>query len=421
MLHIFKKLHELQQSSYDPGRDRTKLLELYDEILNIANDRDAFLQASHATMQSLTCNALSDKEEKQWLCYAGSIYASYAAVKLYEGATNKTVRYSPEETEQLAACYLDGAYAKEVTSAGLYACAQHLSENAPMRCYELTEQAFTLNPKLADVLGIPYCYTKPASEDDLTKTCPFCGSGKERLTPHYCSPQIMKAGKKHAFPPAKLWIKCNECENYFTYRFPKSRTSLINGHYTKKDGDALENKFSLSHYGALFDQFRKLASGNDYLEIGVGTGEMLAVAQEYGYQVDAVEICREDCERISSILNIDISWCDVLDYETDKQYDVIVMGDVLEHVIHPVRLLEKAKHMLKQEGILWISTPNYNSAYARMQKFSHCMWHELNHYTYVSYESLKRLLETMQMEVVHYAISSRYIGSMELIIRRRKA
>lgn len=136
------------------------------------------------------------------------------------------------------------------------------------------------------------------------------------------------------------------------------------------------------------------------------------------YHVEAVEICREDCERISQALGVNIKWCDIIDYETEKQFDVIVMGDVLEHVLDPVQVLEKAKRMLSEDGILWISTPNYHCAYARMQKFSHCMWHELNHYTYVSYETLNQLLKDMQMEVVHYDMGSRYIGSMELFIKQ---
>ena len=32
------------------------------------------------------------------------------------------------------------------------------------------------------------------------------------------------------------------------------------------------------------------------------------------------------------------------------------MGDVLEHVIEPVKVLKKVKQMLKKDGILWIST-----------------------------------------------------------------
>ena len=48
------------------------------------------------------------------------------------------------------------------------------------------------------------------------------------------------------------------------------------------------------------------------------------------------------------------------------------------------------------------------------------MWHEVNHYTYVSYETLKKLLENMQLNIVHYDMSSRYIGSMELFVMHKR-
>lgn len=290
-----------------------------------------------------------------------------------------------------------------------------------MRCYELTETAFTIYPDLADILGIAYRYEEKAAEGNITKECPFCGSKGENIIPHYCLPQVLKLKNKPVFPPAKLWMKCGHCGNYFTYNFPKENVGTINGHYTKGGNSIiLNNKFSLDVYNQIFQRFKSMTSGNEYLEIGVGTGEMLAVALEFGYHAEAVEICREDCERISAALGVDIRWCDITDYEAKKQYDVIVMGDVLEHVLRPVEVLEKVKHMLADDGVLWISTPNYNCAYARMQKFEHCMWHELNHYTYVSYETLKELLEKMQLEIVHYDMSTRYIGSMELFVRHAK-
>lgn len=188
--------------------------------------------------------------------------------------------------------------------------------------------------------------------------------------------------KQAIVSPAKLWMKCDACGNYFTYNFPKDSVGSINGHYTDGSAyDPLQNKFKLHNYNPIFNRFKRLASGTEYLEIVVGTGEMLAVALEFGYHVEAVEICREDCERISQALGVEIKWCDIIDYETEKQYGVIVMGDVLEHVTNPVKVLEKVKRMLAEDGVLWITTPNYNCAYARMEKFSHSMWHELNHYT----------------------------------------
>lgn len=138
------------------------------------------------------------------------------------------------------------------------------------------------------------------------------------------------------------------------------------------------------------------------------------------YRLTKEAFCREDCERISAALHIEIHCSDIVAYETDQRYDVIIMGDVFEHVTQPTQVLKKVVAMLKEDDVLWLSTPNYNCAYARMQKFTHCMWHELNHYTYVSYETLQELLHSLGMEVVHYDMSRRYIGTMELFIKKAK-
>lgn len=421
LLNILNVLCRLQNSIYAPDRDDSELLELYKAVLEIVNDKQGYIQKSSDMMNALAENRLSEEAERQWLNYAGSIFASYMAVKLYEDDSKGETPFSPQELDQILEFYQQGNFLPEVVSLGIYSCAQQLKLKDPMRCYELTKTAFSINPDLAAILGITYRYEGTDTEENLTKECPFCGSSGKNLLSYYCAPQVLKLKNNPAFPPAKLWMKCTHCGNYFTYDFPKKSIGSINGHYTKdRDVDILQNKFRLENYNQIFNRFKKLTSGKEYLEIGIGTGEMLAVAQEFGYHVEAVEICREDCEHVSQTLCVDIQWGDIADYETEKQYDVIVMGDVLEHVIDPVRVLERVKQLLANDGVLWISTPNYNCAYARMQKFSHCMWHELNHYTYVSYETLKKILENMQLDIVHYDMSSRYIGSMELFVQHKK-
>lgn len=420
MIKTLNRLQELKKIPYDNSRDGEALLELYNIIYEAVHDKDTFIQQSADMMNALQNGSLTEQAEKQWLVYACDIYAPFMTVRIYEQLLQGTLCLSPEEFDQVLEYYLQGSCSNEIASIGIYVCARWLEEKDPMRAYQLTKHAFTVNPDLAGILGIKYRYEGNATEEELTEECPYCGSAGDDIIPYYCSPQVARLENNQTFPPAKLWMKCGHCGNYFVYNFPKSNVGLINGHYTQdKKKSLLESRFPLCEYNMIFNRFKKLTSGRDYLEIGIGNGEMLAVALEFGYHAEAVEICREDCERISSALDVDIKWCDITDYETDKQYDVIVMGDVLEHVIEPVKVLKKAKQMLKEDGVLWISTPNYNCAYARMEKFTHCMWHELNHYTYVSYESLNELLQGLHMEVLHYDMSIRYRGSMELYIKHQ--
>ncbi len=418
MLKVIGLIRELQESAYRPSRDDAGLLCIYRAVLSVSEDKKSYSRNSQEMLNAMKAHRLTEREKQQWLSYAGHIFASFMAVKIYEDKTGKGLRFSTEELNWVLDFYLQSGISSSVAATGIYACAQQLDEKDPMRCYELTRTAFSIDPDLAKTLGVEYRYEGKAAEEGLTEACPFCGCSGDVIIPHYCSPQILHLNHNQVFPPAKLWMRCDSCGNYFTWNFPKDSVGTINGHYTQDEGgNILKKKFSLNLYNAIFNRFKSLTTGMEYLEIGIGTGEMMAVAQEFGYHVEGVEICREDCERISAALGVNIVWSDITDYQSEKQYDVIVMGDVLEHVLRPVEVLEKVKRMLKIDGVLWISTPNFNCAYARMEKFSHCMWHAQNHYTYISCETLKNLLADIDMEIIRYDMSDRYIGSMEVYVR----
>src|SRR5579864_5670842 len=107
----------------------------------------------------------------------------------------------------------------------------------------------------------------------------------------------------------------------------------------------------------------KLAgSDKDILEIGTATGYMTRALKERGNHVTGVEIDQEAariaeqyCERmlagdIESILKVDaLGAC---------SFDVIIMGDVLEHLQWPNEALERLKRYLRPGGYLVVSLPN---------------------------------------------------------------
>ena len=47
---------------------------------------------------------------------------------------------------------------------------------------------------------------------------------------------------------------------------------------------------------------------------------------------------------------------DVLDFDLNKKYDFITMGEVLEHVNYPESLLRKVRDLLSEGGMSFIST-----------------------------------------------------------------
>lgn len=49
------------------------------------------------------------------------------------------------------------------------------------------------------------------------------------------------------------------------------------------------------------------------------------------------------------------------DFKTDRKFDTIIMGHVLEHVEDPVEILKNAKNWLKDDGIIFAAVPNSHS------------------------------------------------------------
>nr|WP_172632601.1 methyltransferase domain-containing protein [Methanotorris igneus] len=71
-----------------------------------------------------------------------------------------------------------------------------------------------------------------------------------------------------------------------------------------------------------------------------------------------------DKERISQLKNkgYNVIYDDVQKFENlkklNKKFDVIVAGEIIEHLENPGLFLDKVKEFLKEDGILIITTPN---------------------------------------------------------------
>lgn len=306
---------------------------------------------------------------------------------------------------------IDSAY----KAMALYMIARSQIVTEPLLAYIYTMKAFLLNPELGKASPNYYIFNPEALTETYQERCPFCNC--EDSSPYYCVEQYpaLGNGAGQPFSPMKLWMKCNGCGTLYAYNFPVDQVGEINGQYTKsQSGESISPRYKLNFCGDIINRCKEYTKGHRYLEVGVGRGEMLATALEMGYNVHGVEICREDCERLSAHLGIDMTWCDFLEYETSSRYDIIIMGNVLEHMRRPMDALKKAWNLLSQGGVLWLSTPNYNSGHNRLKKWSSSMWNQKNHFTYFSYESLSPSLKELGFEIARYDVSVDYVGTMDL-------
>lgn len=294
--------------------------------------------------------------------------------------------------------------------------------SAPELSFRLILKAFLLFPQLAQGQWKDYVYKPDAHSQTEFENCPICGGS--RGLPYLSAYSCRISSFDPMFLPAKLWMKCPDCGNLYTRYFPSEFLKLgASPVAVEPQKDKMQmraaNQQILHLWGKILNQIRTYTTGTDLLEVGVGEGYLIAAAREMGYTVTAVELLSSCARETADLLECPIICGDFLHLPEEHTYSILTMGDVLEHLRDPRAGLEKAHRLLKKDRILWLSTPNYESAYAQMTKVSDVMWCEPFHITYFSRAGLYQLLDDVGFEVLEYIISSRYIDSMELIIKKK--
>lgn len=341
----------------------------------------------------------------------------------------ETIRASSSCTEDEAAqaislleFILADQISPEMKALADFVLSRKYSTLQPLKAYDLCTEAFETNPNLCKNITQPnspvnnYVYHK--TDEIYFDRCPIChGNG----TPYYCAIPLFMADFSPVFNPVKLWMHCEACGQLYTFNFIKDIQLKLADE--KTSGNEIHIKpvlRLLPIFGELINRIQSYTNGNRLLEVGIGGGELIVAALEFGYHVEAVEIVETRARRISEMLDIPVFVSDYNKFSTENKYDVITMGDVIEHVFDPVAAVRKTYDLLEENGILWISTPNFKSGFSRIMKFDDPMWNEPTHISYFSYDGFKKLLCENGFEILNYKISNRYNGSMEIIAKKHK-
>jgi len=162
-------------------------------------------------------------------------------------------------------------------------------------------------------------------------------------------------------------VQCQVCELLYAFPtlVPKSSPYEL---------ETAEEYFGLHDFEAKVQYGRSLAdfacalmgSKGSMLELGCGRGEFLIGAKERGWEVKGVEMTNNYAEAARSH-EIDVEVSSIEDCEAiKKQWDVIVLVAVLEHVYDPLGTLRLIHQALRGGGLLFIDVPNEFSLAMRL-------------------------------------------------------
>ena len=149
------------------------------------------------------------------------------------------------------------------------------------------------------------------------------------------------------------------------------------------------------------------------LDVGCWTGTLGRALKERNFQcrIDGIDIAEEalrTAQRESGyekVFRSDINHLKASDLDRDR-YDVIVLGDVLEHIIDPARLITAVRPALRREGVLVVSLPNIAFLKYRLL---HLMGHwdytetgvmDKTHLRFFTVPSMKRFFEAQGLRIL---------------------
>lgn len=157
-----------------------------------------------------------------------------------------------------------------------------------------------------------------------------------------------------------------------------------------RDYGAEKNALQLNFYRRLND-IREYKKRGKLLEIGSAYGYFLEVAKK-NFKTCGIDVNKDVTKVSKKNSGAKVFTGDFLKTSVGKDYDVICMFDVIEHLKNPQKFIEKIYKILKPGGILMIETGDIDGYLPKLQKDNWRLIKPPFHLQYFSKKTLSKLL-----------------------------
>lgn len=101
------------------------------------------------------------------------------------------------------------------------------------------------------------------------------------------------------------------------------------------------------------------------LDVGCASGYLAALIKEKGCVVDGIDNDAESILEAKKYCNASV--LDIAREKIQGKYDIIILGDILEHLENPGKILADLKENLNKGGYIIVSLPNIVNIYPRLK------------------------------------------------------
>jgi 2-polyprenyl-3-methyl-5-hydroxy-6-metoxy-1,4-benzoquinol methylase len=218
-------------------------------------------------------------------------------------------------------------------------------------------------------------------------------------------------GERRARPFARRQgmevVRCLGCG--LVYVSPRLDAEALHRHYNSGESSRIEYYLDVEaadrrSFAEVLDRAERLVPRGDLLDVGPNVGTGMAVARERGWKVHGVEINAEAVRYCREARGLDVTE-GTLEPQTypPGRFDVVLMGDVIEHVASPKDLMRTVARILRPGGAVLISTPDISGWAARLLQVK-----PVEHIHYFDAKTMERLVREAGLELVSIEPLDRY-------------
>jgi len=148
--------------------------------------------------------------------------------------------------------------------------------------------------------------------------------------------------------------------------------------------------------------------GEKILDVGCATGFIGEKLRKQGNYVIGLDVSKKDIQKAKKVLDqayvIDLESEEIPNFRTE--FDLILITEVIEHLFEPEKVIMKLMTVLKQNGKMLISTPNFLHLYNRynmlMGKFEYVEETVINksHIHFFTNSTLEKTLSNLGLKIV---------------------
>lgn len=215
--------------------------------------------------------------------------------------------------------------------------------------------------------------------------------------------------------------QCTNCTLVFDKRRPSDQE--LYDYYRRYSYGTLKPcpAATTASFHRLLSTFERFRRSGRILDIGCGQGDFLEIARQRGwheqgseYSEAAVALCRS---RGLKVVHGDLALSDF----GDQVFDVITAFEVIEHVNDPATLMAHVRRLLRPGGLLYITTPNFDSVLRHLEKSEFRMICYPEHLCFYTRRSLRYLAQLHEFEPVKVLTTGVDLPRLKSRVRGGKA